>query len=112
MSSSFRNRYQVKAIIEVMQRQHWKYASVVYAADSYGENAYSQLRSLFSKQSFCFAAVHRLTTTTTLKSYERLVIILTERSKKCGWLKSLLRQPVYKLILNKLTNYTVFLRCE
>nr|XP_033338555.1 metabotropic glutamate receptor 6-like isoform X1 [Megalopta genalis] len=51
---------QARAMLEILRRFEWTYASIVYSDSEYGDHGYETLISLASEYSICFTAPHRI----------------------------------------------------
>ncbi|XP_076643046.1 LOW QUALITY PROTEIN: metabotropic glutamate receptor 6 [Halictus rubicundus] len=51
---------QARAMLEILRRFEWTYASIVYSDSEYGDHGYETLVSLATEYSICFTAPHRI----------------------------------------------------
>ncbi|XP_076278520.1 metabotropic glutamate receptor 6 [Lasioglossum baleicum] len=51
---------QARAMLEILRRFEWSYASIVYSDSEYGDHGYETLVSLATEYSICFTAPHRI----------------------------------------------------
>ncbi|XP_017764397.1 PREDICTED: metabotropic glutamate receptor 6-like [Eufriesea mexicana] len=72
---------QARAMLEILRRFDWSYASVVYTDTEYGDHGYETLTSLAGEYSVCFSAPHRISEDRfTEEDYDRVVRTIAEKT--------------------------------
>lgn len=54
------DHYQVKAMVDIVQRMGWSYISIIYEESNYGLKAFEELEDLLSKHNICIAVKEKL----------------------------------------------------
>ncbi|XP_074657414.1 metabotropic glutamate receptor 4-like [Tubulanus polymorphus] len=72
------DKFQVRAMMDILTRFNWTYVSVVYTAGTYGENAFKSLSDLTDLRGSCIAYSARVYEDTTVKQYDTIVDRLLE----------------------------------
>ena len=67
------DRYQARAIIQILAHFEWTYVSAVYSRGSYGVELVARLRELAADHGVCVAGAHEVSSVTDRASFRRLV---------------------------------------
>ena len=71
---------QAEAIVALMRRFNWKYASVVFSAGSYGTSGYRDLHQTAKQYDICFGIIREIDDTWKVRQYKHLILeLLLER---------------------------------
>ena len=70
------DRYQARAIIQILQHFDWTYVSVVYSRGSYGVELVARLRELAGEHGVCLSGAHEVSSVTDMVTFKKLVRIL------------------------------------
>ncbi|XP_043249724.1 metabotropic glutamate receptor 4-like [Colletes gigas] len=73
---------QARAMLEILRRFEWSYASVIYSDSEYGDHGYETLASLASEYSVCFTGPHRISEERfTAEDYDDVVRTIAEKTE-------------------------------
>lgn len=70
------DRYQARAIIQILAHFEWTYVSAVFSRGSYGVELVARLRELAGEHGVCLAGAHEVSSVTDRSSFRRLVQLL------------------------------------
>lgn len=79
--------YQVKVMVEIVQRLGWSYISIIYEESSYGIKAFEEFEKLLPKYDICIAAKEKLVKDSGVaeeKAYDDIVINLLSKPRAKG----------------------------
>ncbi|XP_053971463.1 metabotropic glutamate receptor 6-like isoform X2 [Hylaeus volcanicus] len=72
---------QARAMLEILRRFNWSYASVIYSDTEYGDHGYETLASFAAEYSVCFTGPHRISEDRFASSdYEDVVRTIAEKT--------------------------------
>ncbi|XP_076640477.1 metabotropic glutamate receptor 6 [Colletes latitarsis] len=73
---------QARAMLEILRRFEWSYASVIYSDSEYGDHGYETLASLAAEYSVCFTGPHRISEERfTAEDYDDVVRTIAEKTE-------------------------------
>ncbi|XP_050072706.1 chromatin-remodeling ATPase INO80-like [Anopheles maculipalpis] len=81
------DHYQVKAIVDIVQKLGWSYISIIYEESNYGIKAFEELDDLLSKHSICIAVKEKLVKDSGVAdtiAYDNIVLKLLTKPRAKG----------------------------
>uniref|UniRef100_A0A182K429 Chromatin-remodeling ATPase INO80 n=1 Tax=Anopheles christyi TaxID=43041 RepID=A0A182K429_9DIPT len=81
------DHYQVKAIVDIVQKLGWSYISIIYEESNYGIKAFEELDDLLSKHNICIAVKEKLVKDSGVAdtiAYDNIVIKLLTKPRAKG----------------------------
>ncbi|XP_034248278.1 metabotropic glutamate receptor 2-like [Thrips palmi] len=81
------DHYQVKAMVEMVQKFHWSYVSIIYEESNYGIKAFEELEDLLKERNVCIAVKEKLVKDSGVagdKAYDEIVQKLLTKSRARG----------------------------
>ncbi|XP_049544407.1 chromatin-remodeling ATPase INO80-like [Anopheles darlingi] len=81
------DHYQVKAIVDIVQKLGWSYISIIYEESNYGIKAFEELDDLLSKHNICIAVKEKLVKDSGVAdtiAYDNIVLKLLTKPRAKG----------------------------